>query len=83
MQEPEPLRAQWGVNIRVAREAKDLTQAKLGELCGVNQSTVAKWERGTISPTRGNMVKLGEILGCDAREMFPLELVATAAAEAG
>ncbi len=79
--EPEPLRAQWGVNIRVGREAAKLTQAGLGKVLGVNQSTVAKWERGTISPTSKNMARLAEILGGDARDMFPLELVAAAAVE--
>lgn len=66
------------MNIRVAREAAKLTQAKLGEHCGVNQSTVAKWEKGTISPTRDNMVRLSEILGGDARDMFPLVLASVA-----
>ncbi len=75
---PDKLRAQWGVNIREAREVAGLTQAKLGDACGVNQSTVAKWEHGTIGPTGANMVRLAKILSADAREMFPLELVAAA-----
>jgi transcriptional regulator with XRE-family HTH domain len=72
--DPEELRAEWGVNIRLAREAAKLTQAKLGASCGVNQSTVAKWEKGSISPTRQNMVRLADVLGIEARNLFPLDV---------
>lgn len=74
------LRRQWGENIRLARESAEMTQAKLGEVCGVNQSTVAKWEKGLISPGETNKMRLAEILHVEAREMFPLALVAVAGA---
>lgn len=80
--QPDSLRVLWGVNIRVAREAKEHTQAELGKRVGVNQSTVAKWEKGTISPTRDNMVLLARVLEAEAREMFPLDATVAAVAVA-
>jgi|SRR6266851_2376791 len=35
-----------GDRLRQAREAKELTQTKLGELIGVGQTTVSQWETG-------------------------------------
>lgn len=70
----EQLREQWGGNIRAAREAAEKTQAELGADVGVNQSTVAKWERGTIAPADGHRLRLAEVLGRDAQELFSFDL---------
>lgn len=72
----DELRLQWGVAIREAREARGLTQAALGLSCGVNQSTVAKWEQGRIAPTEANKIRVAAVLGAEARTMFPLALAA-------
>ena len=39
-----------GTFIANLRKEKDLTQAKLGELLGVNDKTVSRWETGKNAP---------------------------------
>lgn len=51
-----------GERIRIAREANDLTQTRLGELIGVKQQSVQKWESGGMPSTR-NLEKLSLVLG--------------------
>lgn len=35
---------------RIVRERAELTQAEIAEACGVDQSTVALWEKGERTP---------------------------------
>lgn len=44
------------IDVKALREHRGLTQAQLGELVGVDQSTVSNWERGI--PPRGPALKL-------------------------
>lgn len=64
---------QWGRNIREARAALGITQVEFGNLIGVRQSTVARWEAGTDSPTDANKVTIARVLGVDVWVLFPLE----------
>lgn len=78
---------EWGANIRSLRltlnpdgtprrteEEPVLTPARLGALLNppVAQSTVSRWERGLIEPSRHNKVQLATILMTDVRMLFPL-----------
>ncbi len=45
-------------NLRYLREKKGLSKNKLGELTGVNQTTIGRWESGEISPTIDNVIDL-------------------------
>lgn len=44
------------VDVKSLRETLSLTQAQLGELVGVDQSTVSNWENG--APPRGPALKI-------------------------
>ena len=48
-------------NLKYLREQKKISQNKLGELVGVNQTTIARWENEEMSPSIDNVVELSEI----------------------
>lgn len=45
------------------RRAHGLSQDALARAVGVDQSTVARWERGVVLPRRRHLVRLREIGG--------------------
>ncbi|MCF4150859.1 helix-turn-helix domain-containing protein [Dethiosulfovibrio sp. F2B] len=55
------------------RSEEDLSQAGFGDLIGVDQPTVGRWEGGQ-SPSRQNMHKLARLFACDvgvlAKELY-------------
>ncbi len=55
-----------GERIRQRRHSLDLSQARLAVALGIDQSTVAKWERGPNSPRHGTLQRLAECLGVSA-----------------
>lgn len=60
-----------GERIRRLREAQNLTQTRLGELCGVSKSAVSQWEDGSTTD-----IKLKVFLAlCDALRTDPHYLV--------
>ena len=50
------------IDLRKAREAHDLSRWKLGELLGVSESTVERWESGETKPTPDDVDRIGEAL---------------------
>ncbi len=68
----DDLRLLWADNIREARRKLAVSQAALGRLCGVDQCTVSRWERGLIIPSEGNKIAVAAAVGVDARTLFPL-----------
>lgn len=57
--------------IRDARKARGLSQARLGELCGVSQQQVAKWEKGTNEPGLTHLRPLAQALGLTLDDLVP------------
>ena len=49
-------------NLKFLREEKKLSQNKLAELAGVNQTTIARWENEEISPSLDNIYDLANTL---------------------
>lgn len=63
-------RYQIGNFITQCREEKKLTQSKLGELLGVSNKAVSKWENGKSLPNTKLMSKLCEILDVSLEELL-------------
>ena len=57
-------------NVKKLREKAGITQKKLADLLGVNQSTVAMWETGENVPRTNKLPKIAEILGCSVDDLF-------------
>jgi|SRR3569833_34253 len=57
--------------IKALRLRRGLTQEQLAIFVGVTQTAVATWENGKRAIPRGNhLIRLGEALGFDAKELF-------------
>ncbi len=61
---------QIGNFITKCREEKKLTQSKLGELLGVSNKAVSKWENGKSLPNTKIMTKLCDILQVSLEELL-------------
>ncbi len=48
-------------NIKYIRKKKNLSQAKLGEMIGVSQPTINRWENKSDSPTIDNLLKFCDV----------------------
>lgn len=59
-----------GRYIAERRKDKKLTQEKLGELIGVTDTTISKWERGVNAPDISVLNKLSDILEVSVREIL-------------
>jgi len=59
-----------GNRIYELRRAKGLSQRELGELLGVSNKAVSKWENGAAIPKTDTLVKLAEILGVSPQELL-------------
>jgi putative transcriptional regulator len=68
----EELLRQWGQNIKRGRGLLRLTQAQLGDLCGVTRNAVSLWESGDRAPTDVHKIRIAEALHQDVRQLFPL-----------
>lgn len=53
-----------------ARRAKNLSQKELGDLLGVSNKAVSKWENGDSVPKTATLIKLGQVLDLDVNEIM-------------
>lgn len=53
-----------GKRIKELRQEKGLTQTQLALKAGINQSMIARWERGEREPIASAIVKLADALEC-------------------
>lgn len=65
---PERARASLGINVRALREASGLSGKQLGDLIGISQSLVSKYERGTSKISRETLEKVMKALNASAPE---------------
>ena len=54
-----------GERIKAARKAKGLTQKQLGELCGINEANIRKYESNRQRPKIETLSKIARALGTD------------------
>lgn len=59
------------VALKNFRAAARLTQAKLADLAGYSQTTIARLETGESQTTAGAAAKLAPLLGRQPRDLFP------------
>lgn len=61
-------------NLRKLRQNKKLSQNKLGERVGYNQTTIARWEDKEMSPSVENVLKLAELFDVDLATFLGREI---------
>lgn len=60
-------------NIRYYRKREGLSQRELGEMVGVGQQTIAKYEEGSKIPNVFNAVQLAKALHTTCEKLTKLE----------
>lgn len=56
-------------NLKFLREQKNLSQNKLAAMLNVNQTTVARWENGEISPSIDNVLDVADVLNVSVSDL--------------
>lgn len=59
-----------GNRIRAARKKAGLTQKQLGELCGIAEPTIRRYELGKLNPKRETLQKIAKPLGVRWYELY-------------
>lgn len=57
-------------NLLKLREEKKLSQRALGEMIGVQQEVICRYETGAVVPRLAKKEKLAEALGCRVDEIY-------------
>lgn len=61
-------------NLRFLREKKGISKNKLGEMVGVNQSTIGRWESEEITPSIDNVEEVAKVLHVDLPDLLIKDL---------
>lgn len=61
-------------NLKYLREYKKLSQNKLGELAGVNQTTIARWENEEMAASIDNVIELSKIFNIELADLLGRDL---------
>ena len=61
-------------NLKFIREQKGISKSKLGDLVGVNQSTITRWESKEITPSIDNVEQVAEVLNVDLPDILIKDL---------
>lgn len=63
----------FGTRIYNLRKGKGLSQSKLGELVGVSNKAVSKWETGEAKPAINQLIKLSNVFDVSMDEIISTE----------
>lgn len=61
--------AAFAERLKVLRESRQLTQARLAELIGVNARAYNRWERGNFVPQLDTLIKIADVLDVTLDEL--------------
>lgn len=64
-----------GQNIKRIRQEKGLTQKRLGELCGINEANIRKYELGGANPKLETIQKIAEALKVPLGDLISPEIL--------
>ena len=62
-----------GMNIKLARTKKSLSQSEFADKLNVEQSYISKLERGMVAASSERIYEIIHILGCKFDDIFPKE----------
>lgn len=57
-------------NIKMMREARDLTQDELGDFLGISGKTISSWEKGRSEPKIDMIEKLSSFFNCSSSKLL-------------
>ena len=69
----EELLKKFGLNVKIARMKKGLTQEQLSEMMHVHLTYLAKIETGKINMSLGKILELAKVLNIDINKLLYIE----------
>lgn len=69
----EKLLKKFGLNVKIARLKKELTQEQFAELAGMSVSYIARIETGKINMSLGKILELADVLNIDVNKLLFIE----------
>ena len=67
------LSAKIGTRIRILREAKNMTQQDLADLCNFDKADLSKIESGKANPTIKTLLRISQALDVKFPDLFQIE----------
>ena len=61
-----------GENIKKYRKKRGLTQKELGQLCGIAETTIRRYELGSLNPKYETLEKIAKALDIEVSDLIPL-----------
>lgn len=61
-------------NLKYLRESKGISRNKLGEMVGVNQTTIGRWETNEITPSIDNVEEVASVLNIPLPDLLIKDL---------
>ena len=60
----------FGTVLRKVRKSRGVTQVQLAEKLGVTQATIARYEKGIMTPEVRRIAQVAKVLGVSVQELF-------------
>jgi transcriptional regulator with XRE-family HTH domain len=67
----QPVQKLIGMNIKLARTKRSITQAEVANKIGIEASYLSRIERGTVPVSCERIYEIIHFLDCDIGEIFP------------
>ncbi|MBB1398089.1 helix-turn-helix domain-containing protein [Pseudoalteromonas sp. SG44-8] len=67
----QPIQTLIGMNIKLARTKRTISQAELANTLGIEASYLSRIERGNVPVSCERIYQIIKILNCDLEEIFP------------
>ena len=67
----QPIQTLIGMNIKLARTKRTVSQAELANTLGIEASYLSRIERGNVPVSCERIYQIIKILNCDLEEIFP------------
>lgn len=68
----QPVQKLIGMNIKIARTKRSITQAEIANKIGIEASYLSRIEKGSVPVSCERIYEIINILHCDIDEVFPL-----------
>jgi transcriptional regulator with XRE-family HTH domain len=68
----QPVQKLIGMNIKIARTKRSITQAEVANKLGIEASYLSRIERGTVPVSCERIYEIIHILQCDIGDIFPV-----------
>jgi len=68
----QPVQTLIGMNIKIARTKRSITQAEVASKIGIEASYLSRIERGTVPVSCERIYEIIHLLHCEINDIFPV-----------